>query len=126
MKMKGIILWFIGALFLYGCATAGRESFTQGQELEKNRRLEDARAMYEEALAKEPGNPEYTEALRKIQGLLAKQYMEKAKAFLAQQPAAFSQLKNALRDRTWQSMLLCASPIFLALNSGRLGCCIRC
>ena len=105
MKTRILVLLFILAIIVYGCATAGRESFTLGQELEKKNRLEDARAMYEEALAKEPGNQEYADALRKIKGLLVKPHMEKAQALLSQQPVTFDQLKNALNEADKASKL---------------------
>ena len=98
MKTKGILLLFILALIFCGCATPGKESFKQGQELERSKRPVDARALYEDALSKEPGNPEYREALKKINNLLAKQSLEKARTYMASQPLTFDQLKNALNE----------------------------
>lgn len=88
----------IFSICISGCATPGKESFSLGSELEKQKRLEEAVSMYEEALAKEPGNAEYADALKRAKGLLVKRYVEKAKSLLAAQPRNFDSLRGALNE----------------------------
>jgi tetratricopeptide (TPR) repeat protein len=98
MRIKFAILLFLFALFIYGCVTPGQESFQLGQTLLSQNRVEDAVSMYEDAIAKEPENEEYKNALKKAKALLSGKHAEKARAFLARTPLTFDHLKNAKQE----------------------------
>ncbi|MBI4689723.1 MAG: hypothetical protein HY754_05610 [Nitrospirae bacterium] len=96
--MKFRFLFLVIALFVYGCVTPGKESFNLGKDLAAQNRLEDAISMYEEAVAKEPGNEEYKNVLRQARILLSKRYVERAQTVLSVKPLTYDQLKNAYKE----------------------------
>jgi len=98
MKRILLLLVIIGAMVIYGCVTPGTESFNLGQDLAKSNRLEEAIAMYEDALAKEPQNPEFTEALKKAKEALSGKHLEKAKALFAQAPLTYDRAMAAYQE----------------------------
>ena len=80
MQMRrwlGRLALLTAIIFQMACA-AGMESYRQGEELSKLGNWEGAMAFYEDALAKEPKNNTYKEALRKAQQQAAKQYYQEA------------------------------------------------
>lgn len=91
MRKKNLILLVILSMVIFGCATPGMDSFKLGQELAKNNRLEEAIAMYEDALAKEPKNTEYRGVLKKAKESLSAQHLEKARSILAKKPLTYDQ-----------------------------------
>ena len=98
MKRILLLLVVIGAMVISGCVTPGTESFNLGQELARSNRLEEAIAMYEDALAKEPQNPEYAESLRKAKEALSGKHLEKAKTLFAQTPVTYDRAMSAYQE----------------------------
>lgn len=97
--MKGVVVILSIVVVIYGCAIQpGQESFNVGQGLVKGNRLEEAIAMLEDAVAKEPQNMEYMSALRKAQELLSSRHLEKARTILAQSPATYDRAMSALQE----------------------------
>jgi len=64
-------------IFMVTCA-AGKESHRQGEELSQVGNWEGAIAFYKDALAQEPNNKTYQEALTKAQQQAAKKYYQRA------------------------------------------------
>jgi len=98
MEKKIFIVFTMLVLAVYGCATPGRESFNLGQELAKQDRLDEAMAMYEDALKKEPDNSEYVSAMKKAKNALSEKHMQRAKAILSQMPITYEQAKTAYQE----------------------------
>lgn len=98
MKRILLLLVIVGAMVIYGCVTPGTESFNLGLELAKSNRLEEAIAMYEDALAKEPQNPEFTEALKKAKEALSGKHLEKARTIFAQIPLTYDKAMAAFQE----------------------------
>lgn len=92
---RGLVLFFVSALFIYGCASSGKQTFEQGQELAKINRLEEAVSLYEDAVRQEPDNQEYSDILKQARELLAKKHLDKAKSFMDTRPLTFDILRNA-------------------------------
>ncbi|MBI4839198.1 MAG: hypothetical protein HY806_08705 [Nitrospirae bacterium] len=105
MKNKVVIMIVFFALAVYGCATPGKESFDLGQELVKHNRFEEAMSMFEDALKKEPGNPEYDSAYKKTRSSLSARYSQGAKAKFSQTPLTFEQVKVAYQEAEKASQL---------------------
>ena len=83
---------------LLGCGThAGKESFERGQGLQRQQRYEDAVSMYEEAMAKEPGNPEYLQQLTVAKQTLLEKDLAGARTVLAA-GHSFDNLSAALSE----------------------------
>ncbi|UFS70735.1 CsgG/HfaB family protein [Geomonas sp. RF6] len=92
--------FFYGALVilllsLAGCASPGQESFLRGMALEKSNRLDDAATLYETAVAENPGNREYGEALARVRSGLVSRYLEAAGKSLEAKPFTFEQGRSA-------------------------------
>lgn len=98
MRKGFMILFIIFALSICGCATPGKESFNLGQDLAKQNRWEEAKAMFEDALAKEPQNTEYLEALKRSKEALSARHMEKARSILAQTPITYDKARSAYQE----------------------------
>ncbi len=64
-------------IFIVTCA-AGKDSYRQGEELSQMGNWEGAIAFYKDALAQEPNNKTYQEALTKAQQEAAKKYYQRA------------------------------------------------
>ncbi len=92
MRKRNLTLLIILSMVIFGCATPGMDSFKLGQELAKNNRMEEAIAMYEDALAKEPKNTEYQDILKKAKESLSGQHLEKARSILAKKPLTYDQV----------------------------------
>lgn len=92
MRKRDLILMIILSMVVFSCATPGKDSFKLGQELAKNNRLEEAIAMYEDALAKEPKNTEYRDVLKKAKESLSAKHLEKARSILARKPLTYDQV----------------------------------
>jgi len=95
-----IILTFV-VLTIYGCATPGKESFKLGLELARQDRLEEAIAMYEDALKKEPrisDYPKYLAAMRDAKSKLSMRHVQRAQAILKQMPLTYGQVKAAYQE----------------------------
>ncbi len=92
MRKRNLTLLIILSMVIFGCATPGMDSFKLGQELAKNNRVEEAIAMYEDALAKEPKNTEYQDILKKAKESLSAQHLEKARSILAKKPLTYDQV----------------------------------
>jgi tetratricopeptide (TPR) repeat protein len=92
MRKINLTLLIILSMVIFGCATPGMDSFKLGQELAKNNRLEEAIAMYEDALAKEPKNTEYQDILKKAKESLSAQHLAKARSILAKKPLTYDQV----------------------------------
>lgn len=98
MRIRFGVLFFVAALVLCSCATPGRDSFEEGQGLARVNRLEDAISMYEDAIAKEPNNTVYIEALSKEKATLSERYMEKARSMLARKPLTYDDARAASQE----------------------------
>lgn len=98
MRKRNLTLLIVLSMVIYGCATPGGDSFKLGQELAKNNRLEEAIAMYEDALAKEPKNTEYRDILKNTKETLSATHLEKAKSILASKPLAYDQARLSLQE----------------------------
>ncbi|MBI4681870.1 MAG: hypothetical protein HY757_02065 [Nitrospirae bacterium] len=116
--MKNRIFIILAALMLavYGCATPGNESFNLGQELAGQDRLEEAIAMYEEALVKEPDKPEYKNALANAKGVLSSKHMQSAKSIMGQSPINYEQVKAAHQIIEMSSRLTPENPDVVTLK----------
>ncbi|MBI5409793.1 MAG: hypothetical protein HZA14_10545 [Nitrospirae bacterium] len=97
MRKKVVLLAAI-MLAVYGCATPGKESFKLGQELSRQDRLEEAIAMYEDALVTEPDNVEYRSAMRVAKGQLSQKHAQNAKAIMDRLPLNNEQAKAAYQE----------------------------
>lgn len=97
-KKVWLLLVVLLMAFNYGCAHPGKESFQLGQELAKTNRFEESVAMYEDALAKEPQNPEYLAALEKAKETVSAKHLGKAKAILAQTPLTYDRARAAYQE----------------------------
>ena len=117
MKRILLLLVIIGAMVIYGCVTPGTESFNLGMELARSNRLEEAIAMYEDALAKEPQNPEFTEALKKAKEALSAKHLEKAKTLFAQTPLTYDRAMSAYQEADKASRVAPDSRQAAALKS---------
>jgi tetratricopeptide (TPR) repeat protein len=80
---------------LAGCAAPGRESFQRGAALEKSSRLDDAASLYEDALAQEPQNKEYSDALGRVKEGMIAQHLKNARSFLDIKPFTFELGRSA-------------------------------
>jgi tetratricopeptide (TPR) repeat protein len=84
MKMRAILRVFVGlalAAVLTACA-AGQKEFDVGMQLSSAGKYKDAMTYLEQALAKEPGNEKYQEALAGVKAELVKQYLGEAEQAL--------------------------------------------
>ncbi len=100
----------LAALAISGCAGPGSESFHLGQQLAGTDRMEEAVAMYEDALAKEPGNLEYMDALKRSKGSLAEKHLEKARSALSSHPLTHDRAQAAYQEAEKALSLVPASP----------------
>jgi len=98
MRKRNLTLLIVLSMVIYGCATPGGDSLKLGQELAKNNRLEEAIAMYEDALAKEPKNAEYRDILKKAKETLSAKHLEKAKSILASKPLTYDQARLSSQE----------------------------
>ena len=98
MRKRNLTLLVVLSMVIYGCATPGGDSFKLGQELAKNNRPEEAIAMYEDALAKEPKNAEYRDILKKAKETLSAKHLEKAKSILASKPLTYDQARLSYQE----------------------------
>ena len=98
MRKRNLTLVVVLSMVIYGCATPGGDSLKLGQELAKNNRLEEAIAMYEDALAKEPKNAEYRDILKKAKETLSAKHLEKAKSILASKPLTYDQARLSYQE----------------------------
>ncbi|TAN44626.1 MAG: hypothetical protein EPN22_05995 [Nitrospirae bacterium] len=79
-----------------GCQTTeSKKSFDQGRELYAQNRIEEAVALYEDAIRQEPDNQEYKDALKKAKEQVVGRNIDKAKSYLDAKPMTFDQLKRA-------------------------------
>ena len=76
-KWLRYLLLLTALLFLTTCAP-GKDSYHQGEELSQMGNWEGAIAFYEDALAREPNNKTYQEALQKARQEAAKKYYQRA------------------------------------------------
>ena len=82
---------------IFGCAPpAGNDSFQRGLSLQSQHRYEDAISMYEEAMAREPGNAKYVEGHKAAKHALAGKQVAGAKAILDAGLVDFEKLTAAL------------------------------
>ncbi|MEI6702950.1 MAG: CsgG/HfaB family protein [Deltaproteobacteria bacterium] len=95
MLRRNLILAGIGILLIAGCAGQGAKSFDDGRSLENVKRYEDALSLYEQAVSKEPANPEYNAALRSVRVRLAHQSLESAREQMNITPLKYDNLRNA-------------------------------
>ena len=80
-----------------GCApSAGMDSFGRGLSLQSQHRYEDAIAMYEEALAREPDNARYDVALKSAKAALAGKHVDSARSILNEGQVDFAKLNSSL------------------------------
>jgi tetratricopeptide (TPR) repeat protein len=98
--MKGknrlfLFLSFVALMAIYGCVGPGQESFDLGKQMTGQDRLEEAIVNYEKAVAQEPDNPEYKQALGQAKGMLSGKLKEKVKSILSQPSLSTDQLKTA-------------------------------
>src|SRR3972149_8014371 len=98
MRKRNLALLAVLSMVIYGCATPGGDSFKLGQELAKNNRREEAIAMYEDALAKEPKNAEYRDILKKSKETLSAKHLERAKSILASKPLTYDQARLSFQE----------------------------
>lgn len=95
LVVHGAAVFAVAAIF--GCSPpAGKESFQRGLSLQSQHRYEDAIAMYEEAIAKEPGNASYREGHKAAKAALLDKQLEAAKGSIAAGPAEYGKLNAAL------------------------------
>lgn len=78
-RLQGLAVLFVMLIMLFGCATPGQESFNEAQTFLAQNRLEEAIARLEQAIVKEPDQPEYKKALREAKALLEKKRLEEKK-----------------------------------------------
>jgi len=97
MKKRLLLLSIIVLLAFSGCAAPGKKSFDVGLDLVKNNRLEEAIAMFEDALSKEPGNKKYLEELKQAKSSLSTEYMKRARSILARTYITYDQAMSAYR-----------------------------
>lgn len=85
-------------LTLYGCVATGKESFDLARELERQNRLNEAVSLYEDALAKEPDNRNYKNALLDTKALLVKRHIDNARSLAGAKPLSLDNLKKAQNE----------------------------
>lgn len=95
MLRWNVILTGIAVLLTAGCAGQGAKSFDDARSLENVKRYEDALSLYEEAVSKEPTNPEYVAALKAVRLRLAHQSLESAREQMNLSPVKYENLRNA-------------------------------
>ena len=78
-KLQGWAILCVMLITLSGCATPGQESFNEAQTFLAQNRLEEAIVRLEQAIVKEPDQPEYKKALREAKALLEKKRLEEKK-----------------------------------------------
>ena len=78
-RLQGLAVLCVMLIMLFGCATPGQESFNEAQTFLAQNRLEEAIARLEQAIVKEPDQPEYKKALRDARALLEKKRLEERK-----------------------------------------------
>lgn len=78
-RLQGWAILCVMLIALSGCATPGQESFNEAQTFLAQNRLEEAIARLEQAIVKEPDQPEYKKALREARALLEKKRLEEKK-----------------------------------------------
>src|SRR5262245_26898151 len=83
------------ALALAACAT-GKGYFDHGQALSGQQKCDEAIRAYEQALQKEPGNPQYTAALAQARAGAAQEQLRNATA-VAGQMAQIAEVDRALQ-----------------------------
>ncbi|UCG13850.1 MAG: tetratricopeptide repeat protein [Deltaproteobacteria bacterium] len=76
-RLLSRVVLLMTIIFLTACA-AGMESYRQGDDLSRMGNWEGAIAFYKDALAKEPNNKKYQEALNKAQQEAAKEHYQVA------------------------------------------------
>lgn len=102
----------------FGCAApAGKDSFQRGLTLQGQQRYEDAISMYEEAIAKEPGNATYERGYKAVKSALVNKQLNGAKSLLAEGPADFAKLNSALTAVDKALALEPANPAAKELSS---------
>lgn len=102
----------------FGCAApAGKDSFQRGLTLQGQQRYEDAISMYEEAIAKEPGNATYEKGYKAVKSALVNKQLNGAKSLLAEGPADFAKLNSALTAVDKALALEPANPAAKELSS---------
>ncbi len=95
MFIRNIAQTGIVLLLIAGCAGQGAKSFDDARSLEDAKRYEDALSLYEEAVSKEPANPEYTRALKIARTRLARQSLDSAREQMDVSPLKYDNLRNA-------------------------------
>jgi curli biogenesis system outer membrane secretion channel CsgG/tetratricopeptide (TPR) repeat protein len=95
MLRRNVIVIGFAILLTAGCAGQGTKSFEDGRSLENAKRYDDALSLYEEAVSKEPTNPEYNAALKTVRSRLAQQSLESAKEQMNVTPLKYDNLRNA-------------------------------
>ncbi len=95
MLTRNMICAGIAMILIAGCAAPGKDSFGTAKLLEGQQRYEDAFSMYEEAVVKEPSNPEYRAALSSVRSRLARQILESAREQQNVTPLKYNNLSNA-------------------------------
>lgn len=110
MRKRNLTLLIVLSMVIYGCATPGGDSFKLGKDLAKNNRLEEAIAMYEDALAKDPKNAEYQDTLKKAKDTLSAKHQEKAKSLLANRPLTYDQARLSYQEAEKALRLTPESP----------------
>lgn len=98
MRKKLALLLPLFTLIIFGCAAPGKESFRLANELAKSNRVEEAIAMYEDALAKEPKNPQYRQSLNKAKVALSERLTKKARSILNQKPLTYDLARAAYQE----------------------------
>jgi len=102
----------------FGCAPpAGKSSFQRGLTLQGQQRYEDAISMYEEAVAKEPGNATYREGYKAVKSALVNKHLNGAKSILADGQADFVKLNSALTAVDKALALEPANPVAKELST---------
>jgi curli biogenesis system outer membrane secretion channel CsgG len=95
MLRRNFIVTGIVMLLIAGCVSPGLKSFDDGKSLEQVSRYEDALSLYEEAVSKDPTNPEYTAALKAVRSRLARQSLASGKEQMNVTPLKYDNLRNA-------------------------------
>jgi tetratricopeptide (TPR) repeat protein len=94
-----VIAALTAALFaMAGCASPGKDIYLHGMSLEQQKRLDAAASLYQVALAQDPRNREYAEALGRVRAGLATQYLASARNFLATKPFTYAAGRSARSD----------------------------
>ncbi|HBA88498.1 MAG TPA: hypothetical protein DCZ75_11120 [Geobacter sp.] len=113
---RGAAVLVIAAVF--GCAgQAGKDSFQRGLSLQSQHRYEDAIAMFEDALAKEPGNSSYKDGYKAARQALVAIQIESAKTTLESGQGNFEKLNAALTSVDKALALDPANPVAKGMST---------